>query len=435
MPCSDTCGFNKLPCPNCGSYAILQERNIGGKIEHVWTIIDSANPREVDKIKAGTRNSLGWPFFTETTDLQDQKISWQLSENNNNYENIHLNLQDSEESNHPNRQQPHSATAPPLSRSVSPDSGLYDLSRGRPELFRQSIASQITNGSNKSKQSKNMSGDSDRETPSSRDSESVESAQEATEISLAISSDDNQSKKSEESGRQVTSASVRYYMKKNFEDSTNGSGKSHTSICKLCNKGIPNKNQIQEISQNPSDSCQCDASNLSSTEDSFDPTNPFSENHQSDTRENTNEAMKSPPQTRRSTNPFDEDEINIEDEASDNQSSNSEYSGKNSVKTSSTIPCSTVLSAKKLMRLNKVGVMVENSSELKTLCFAPSTENRSGRNSNILAASAAPNDPENAYQTSKRTILLTQIAVGLGLLVLVGALIMFFGSVAKALMN
>jgi len=400
-PCDETCGYNKLPCGNCNSYAILQEQNLGGKIEQVWTIIDNANPYEVAKIKEGIRNPLGWPFPIKSTVIGSRIDYLPENQYSENYHNVQVHGVGDD-----NSSSGASATAPPLSRTASPDSGLYDLSRGKPEPFQQSIASQLSANHQKHirNQSKKNSGNLLKVM---FDQDSVQSAQEALEECIVVSSDENQSQSSSGNDeRLVSSGDIRTYIKKNFEDDQKNNLNIKHGSCKRCMKVKQLQNEIGNIVPETElhKECECD-------ENSSDTIGHFKKS-------------RTKPKRKAPLNPFESDE-----ETTENESTSSGKVGG----TPSTRPSSTILSAKKLMR-NKVGVMVETNKEVKTVYFAPPSENRLGRFSNILAAEAGPDDSDDTHQTSQRTLLLTQLAVGFGVVVLSGALVMFIGAMAKSLM-
>ena len=390
IPCDPTCGFNKLPCQNCASYAILQEQNIGGKLEHVWTIVDRSNPVEVQKIKTGTRNPFGWPFPLENhQDSSNKNATRSNFSPSTSFEGLLLDIKDDYSSEN-------SATAPPLSRSETPESDLYDLSRGKPEPF-QSIASQISANYHKERQNRHEKSGMKSSIDMS-DKTSNQSVQEAVEEPTV--SDDNKSA-CEGRSKSSTSSEIRRYVTENFE--TDQSFSNRATRCHRCNllKFLEGESFELDGSGKPG-ICMCNSlpKTKKNDEDLFIPRGEKYVEFE---------------------NLYDESQKSLINERDDTQEPRLPTAD------------SSVLNVKGLLKpkSNRVGVLIADNREVKRVYFAPETENRDGRFSNILSVEASPYDTEDTPRPSRVTIWLTQGVIGIAAVIMTGALVFYLGSLVK----
>lgn len=162
--CEDTCGYCQLQCPNCSSFAQLQEQHVHGTVKHVWSILPATPvtpatpatlavpattspatslaassqqaifPAEVPvhrHLQNQRTNSLGWHFASTKESVHHRNNNKANGRTDSAYETSLDSISDK------SYRDLSPATAPPLSRPSSGNSDLYDLSKGKPESYQK----------------------------------------------------------------------------------------------------------------------------------------------------------------------------------------------------------------------------------------------------------------------------------------------------------
>ncbi|KAF2356811.1 hypothetical protein FHG87_012432 [Trinorchestia longiramus] len=395
-PCEETCGYCQLECPNCASYAALSVQRIDGKVQQVWTIVNKSSASTKNNVNEWNTSYKNKPEESELTGYHGNDFNTYTSLGNVSTlcsrRAVHLiSCKDCV---------PFNASAPPLSRPQSSDSGLYDLSEGKPVPFDKRLGLETIAYSYTVLQGRTKN----RISPSSQ-SEMSELGEESagTGVAAKDTSDEEVSPVDRE------------------EDSSSGQDPS-----------LGSDTQVSEHTAEPEET-EGDKPKEGSEEPPSKEkvTNPFEEGYEEPVVERSRTHDEGP-------NPFDDDETNPFNTNSPTSSANSCNSGSdsNSKKKSispSTRPSSSILDVRKLLHPDKVHPI---DLDDRPMISASEIENR-GSQYDPEATVRQPSIVSSTGPTvfSKSALFLKQMLIGAAVIILVGVVVMFIASLGKSMMR
>ncbi|XP_018007245.1 uncharacterized protein LOC108665037 [Hyalella azteca] len=389
--CEENCGYCQLQCPNCSSYAVLSVQRIDGKVHQVWTILDKPS---VSKSSTIENNRLRY-----NTGVKPDVSQAEFSNQNSNELLLNVATLSSRRAIQLTPYKSNAdldASAPPLSRPQSSDSGLFDLSEGRPVPFAKRLCIESIA---KYSYSLSQANKNNRVSPSN--------------LSEMSDADENSSRKS--SANSMRPSSVR-------EDSP--------IVKEMNNNPIeggydlsPTPADIVTIPEEPAEEQE-----VQRQTEKIRVTNPFEDGYEEPNQGSPKNLSNS---ESISKNPFDEEDQNPFNTESPTSSSSiprlSSSKSRQSVSSPSTRQCSNILDVRKLIHPDKVFPMDTHDPLIATEngMFDPEASFRQPS----IVSSTGPT------VFSKTAQLLKHVLIGAAVVILVGVLAMFVASLSKSMMR